>query len=118
MARSVYEGLTFALRELVDGFRAAGHPITEARLAGGGSRSAFWSGLKSDVWGLPVRRAVVADASALGAAMLAGVAIGAYPDLAAAQQSATRLEPVRVPDRQNAALYLELYERWRLLRAA
>ncbi|MDB5058944.1 MAG: hypothetical protein JWO59_2416 [Chloroflexi bacterium] len=118
MARSVYEGLTFALRELVDGFRAAGHPITEARLAGGGSRSAFWSGLKADVWRLPVRQAIVADASALGAAMLAGVAVGVYPDLPAAQHAATRFEPARTPDPKNAEVYQQLYERWRVVREA
>jgi xylulokinase len=118
MARSAYEGLTFALRELVDDFRAVGLPITEARVGGGGSSSTFWTSLKADVWSLPVRRATVADASALGAAMLAGLAIGTYPDLPAAQDAAVRLEPACAPDRRNDATYQELYERWRLLRAA
>jgi len=113
LARSVYEGLTFALRELVDGFRAAGLPIAEARLGGGGSRSAFWNGLKTDIWGLPVRAAAHTDATALGAAMLAGVGTGLYRDLEDATARAVRLGPEQAPDRTHAALYAELYGRWR-----
>ncbi len=113
LARSVYEGLTFALRELVDGFRSAGLPIAGARLGGGGARSLFWNGLKADVWGLPVRAAPHADATALGAALLAGVATGLYRDLADATVRAVRLGPEQAPDRTHVALYAELYERWR-----
>jgi len=113
LARSVYEGLTFALCELVDGFRSAGLPIVGARLGGGGSRGAFWNGLKADVWGLPVRAAAHADATALGAAMLAGVETGLYRDLGDATARAVRLGPEQAPDMTHAALYAELYGRWR-----
>jgi len=113
LARSVYEGLTFALRELVDGFRAAGLSIAGVRLGGGGSRSLFWNGLKADIWGLPVRAASHADATALGAAMLAGVGIGLYRDLGDATARAVHLGPEQGPDMTHAALYAELYGRWR-----
>ncbi len=117
LARSVYEGLAFALRELIDGFRLVDLPIVEARLAGGGSRGAFWNGLKADVWGLPVRACAHADATALGAAMLAGVAMGVYRDLGDATARGVRLGPEHAPDRTHAALYAELYGRWRALKA-
>jgi xylulokinase len=117
LARSVFEGLTFALRELLDGFNEAGHVIREVRLAGGGSRSDLWAGLKADIWGLPVRRAEVADATALGAALLAGTAIGLYRDLEAALGAAVRVGPPREPDPEAAPVYAELYARWRELRA-
>jgi len=113
LARSVYEGLTFALRELVDGFRSAGLPIAGARLGGGGSRGVFWNGLKADIWGLPVRAAAHADAAALGAAMLAGMGIGLYRDLGDATARAVRLGPEQAPDTTHAALYAELYGCWR-----
>jgi xylulokinase len=116
VARSVYEGLTFALHALLGGFGEAGHPLLEARLAGGCSRSALWNGLKADMWHLPVRRMKSADATALGAAMLAGVAVGVFRDVPAVQRMATsHLEPALEPDRRHDALYQQLYERWRML---
>ncbi|MGH2344271.1 MAG: xylulokinase [Chloroflexota bacterium] len=116
LARSVFEGLTFALRELLDGFDEAGQVIREVRLAGGGSRGNLWAGLKADIWGLPVRRAEVADATALGAALLAGTAIGLFRDLGAARDTAVRVGPPREPHPEAAAVYAELYARWRELR--
>ncbi len=117
LARSVYEGLTFALRELVDQFRVAGHPIAGVRSGGGGSRGPFWNGLKADVWSIPVRAAAEADVTALGAAMLAGVATGLYRGLGDAVARGAHLGPVRAPQQAHAALYAELYGRWRSLRA-
>jgi xylulokinase len=117
LARSVYEGLTLALRELVDAYRRAGYGITEARLAGGGSRSAFWRGLKADIWGVPVRWAAHENATALGAALLAGVASGVFPDLHAAVATAVRPGTLRRPDESMTPLYAELYGRWQALRA-
>ena len=117
LARSVYEGLTFALRELLDGFSDAGHAIHEVRLAGGGSRGSLWAGMKADIWGLPVRRAEAVDATALGAALLAGAAIGLYRDLDQARDAAVRLGPSREPNGEAAAVYAELLARWRELRA-
>ena len=116
LARSVYEGVTFALRELVDCFRAAGYPIAEARLGGGGSRSALWNGLKADVWNLPVRVAAGADATALGAALLAGAGVGLYRDLDDATARAVHLGPMRGPDPTHVRLHDELYGRWRALK--
>ena len=117
LARSVYEGVTFALRELVDCFRAAGYPISEARLGGGGSRSALWNGLKADVWNVPVRVAAGAEATALGAALLAGIGVGLYRDLDDATARAVRAGPTRVPDPTHVPLYDELYGRWLAVKA-
>lgn len=117
LARSAYEGVTFALRELIEQIRAAGYAVTEARLGGGGSRSRLWNGLKADVWGLPVRAAEQADTTALGAALLAGVASGLYRDLHDAVARAVRLGPPRQPDLAAAALYDALYRRWRAAKA-
>ena len=113
LARSVFEGTTFALRELLDEFRAAGYPVAEARLGGGGSRSHFWNRLKADVWKVPIRAALSMDASALGAALLAGIAAGLYRDAGDAVARAARLGPVVEPDREAGELYDYVYDRWR-----
>ncbi len=117
LARSVYEGVTFALRELVDQFRAAGYPLVEARLGGGGARSRLWAGLKAEIWRLPVRVAAHADTTALGAAMLAGVASGVYRDLDDAARQAGRFATTHRPDPTSAAMYDTLYTRWHACRA-
>lgn len=112
LARSVYEGLTFALRDLVDRFRGAGNAIAEARVGGGGSRSHLWNSLKATVWQIPVRPARHPDATALGAALLAGCAIHLYHDLDDVAARAVHCGPIVPPDPASADLYAALYERW------
>jgi len=112
LALSVYEGVTFGLRELVDHFRAAGVRPERACLAGGGSRSRLWNTLKANVWNLPVRVADSADATALGAALLAGVASGLYRDLDHAVSSAVRPGYTIEPAPLAAQMYGDLYRRW------
>lgn len=116
LARSVYEGVAFALRELVEHIRAAGYPLIEARVGGGGARSVLWIGLKADIWNLPVRAACHAETTALGAAMLAGVATGLYRDLDDAARQAVRLAPARPPDAAIVARYDDAYARWRVVK--
>ncbi len=112
LALSVYEGVTFGLRELVDHFRAAGVRPERACLAGGGSRSRLWNTLKANVWNLPVRVADSADATALGAALLAGVASGLYRDFDHAVSSAVRPGYTIEPAPLAAQMYGDLYRRW------
>jgi sugar (pentulose or hexulose) kinase len=96
---------------------AAGYPISEARLGGGGSRSALWNGLKADVWNVPVRVAAGAEATALGAALLAGMGVGLYRDLDDATTRAVHPGPTRVPDPTHVRLYDALYGRWLAVKA-
>jgi sugar (pentulose or hexulose) kinase len=112
LALSVYEGLTFALRELVDQLRRAGALPERASLAGGGSRSQLWNRLKANVWNLPVLASEHGDASALGAALLAGVASGLYRDLEHAVGSAVRPGHAVEPTPELVHLYDALYCRW------
>lgn len=83
VARAVLEGITFELRiniELLE--RLFDIEIARLLCVGGGARSDFWLQLKSDISGLPVLAASCADASALGAAVLAGVGSKRFGDFA------------------------------------
>ena len=71
LARAVFEGVSFALCDLVDGLSALGVPIEAVRLAGGGARSPAWSRILASVLNRPLVTTTVADASAYGAAILA-----------------------------------------------
>jgi xylulokinase len=72
--------------------------------------------IKADVTGRPVRRVLAPEATALGAALLAGVAAGVFRDLDDAVGRAVELAPEPfVPDEQRQSLYAESYARYRSL---
>jgi xylulokinase len=54
IARAIMEGVTFELRRALEVITAQGLPVQELRTIGGGARSALWSAIKADVYGLPV----------------------------------------------------------------
>ncbi len=118
-ARALVEGMAFALRANLEQVttHAAVAP-TALRLAGGMSRSAFFAQLLADVAGRPVDVCPQPEASALGAALCAGVAAGVWPDPATAGRSRARALRTVAPDAARAALYAPLYQSWSALRAA
>ena len=81
LLRAALEGVAFSLREGLEALVATGLSATELRLAGGGAADESWRQLLADVLGRPLRLlpdSVAAAASARGAAILAGLASGAY----------------------------------------
>ncbi|HEY1555734.1 MAG TPA: FGGY-family carbohydrate kinase, partial [Kofleriaceae bacterium] len=84
VARAVLEGLAFACRDVVERLAALGLPARELVALGGGSRSRTWMQLRADALGRPHHVAARADTCAIGAAMIAAVAAGLVPELAAA----------------------------------
>jgi xylulokinase len=88
----------------------------EVRIVGGGGRSALWCQIKADVLDRPVRRVLAEEATALGAALLAGVAVGTFADLTEAVARAVRLAPdPTTPTPAGVAAYAEAYPRYRSL---
>ena len=116
LARAVLEGCAFALRDIVDRLDALGVGGDEIRVVGGGARSALWLQIKADVTGRPARRVLGDCATSTGAAMLAGVAAGAFADLDSAVGACVELDPDPVlPDAGAAAVYAESYRAYRSL---
>jgi xylulokinase len=110
MARAVLEGVAFNLRIILDAFREQGASISALRLIGGGARSALWRQILADVFNLPVLRPqLLAEATALGAAIAGGVGVGIYPDYSVAKEL-VRVEPGEEPRAGLAARYEELYQ--------
>lgn len=94
LVRAVLEGATFACYDAYQVLLSVGGAPRQVLLAGGGSRSALWQQIVADVFGVPVRRLLVMEQSALGAALLAGAGIGLF-DAAATAPLWTRWgEPV------------------------
>jgi xylulokinase len=114
--RAVLEGCSFALRDIVDRLDAMGLAADEIRVVGGGARSRLWLQMKADVTGRRVRVLANDEATALGAAMLAGVGAGTFDDLDDAVAGLTTLDPsVYEPDTRTTDAYADAYGRYRAL---
>ncbi|MBO9477543.1 glycerol kinase GlpK [Shimia sp. R11_0] len=83
-SRAALESVGFQTRDLLDAMQAdyAGTGDTVLRVDGGMSASDWAMQFLSDILGAPVDRPVVAESTAKGAAWLAGMQIGVYPDMA------------------------------------
>ncbi|PKN84684.1 MAG: carbohydrate kinase, partial [Chloroflexi bacterium HGW-Chloroflexi-7] len=91
MYRSMLEGLAYALREGAERTTKRSHiPITEIRVAGGGSQSKAAMQLTADIFGLPTTNPHVYEASGLGAAMDIAVGLKLHPDFKVAVKEMTR----------------------------
>lgn len=85
MSRSVYEGLSYVVRDCL---HAAGIASgTEVRVCGGGSRSRFWCQMIADVTGHAVLRPRAEELGARGALLHGRVRVGEVPNLQAAFDS-------------------------------
>ncbi|MFC4944442.1 xylulokinase [Pseudonocardia sp. GCM10023141] len=116
MARAVVEGCCFALRDITDRFTALGLGSGEIRVVGGGRRSSTWMQAKADITGRPVRGVDVPEATVLGAALLAAVAIGTFGDLDEAVAHCVPLDgTTHHPDPGTRALYDDAHHRYRAL---
>lgn len=111
VAHALLEGLAFGCRDVVDRLRALGLAPTEVVVLGGGARSQIWAQIRADVLGLPHRLASPSHSCALGAAAIALVAAGAYPELAAAARRIPPATTVIQPTASRDAAY----RRYRLL---
>jgi sugar (pentulose or hexulose) kinase len=110
--RAILEGLAYALREGAERTeRRSKIPITELRVAGGGSQSDAAMQLTADVFGLPTARPHVYEASGLGAAIDAAVGLGLHPDFESAVREMTRSGDVFEPNPQTREIYDDLYRR-------
>jgi erythritol kinase len=104
LMRAVFEGLCHAAR---DCYSVMGNIPAEVRLAGGAARSKALAQLLAGALGASVRRTGREEAGAAGAAIIAAVQQGVYPDIAAA--TAEWVDPMlgerTEPDAQIAAAF-------------
>jgi sugar (pentulose or hexulose) kinase len=110
--RAILEGLAYALREGAERTAKKSRiPITELRVAGGGSQSRAALQLTADIFGLPTSRPHVYEASGLGAAIDLAVGVGLHPDFATAVAEMTHVKDTFEPDPENQEIYDGLYQR-------
>jgi glycerol kinase len=82
LGRATLEGVAFQVADLVEAAgRDAGAPLSALRVDGGMARNAWFLQRQADALGLPVLQAPQSESTALGAAYLAGLHVGVWPDL-------------------------------------
>lgn len=97
---------------------ATGSEPEELICAGGAAKSPLWSRILADVTGKPVRVPVVKEATALGAAILAGYGVGLYSGIEEGARRTVRWDATFQPDSSAHGAYQKLYGSWRQIYAA
>jgi xylulokinase len=107
--RSLLEGIAQELRLQLDGLEAAtGASVSEFRAMGGGTRSPLFNQVLADTLERPLEICHESEISALGAAVVATVAVGAHSSLSAACAAMTRSGRTVHPDPDRGARYAAL----------
>ena len=116
--RAVMEGVGYSLEHNLRTAREVGAIVDVMYSVGGAANSRVWTQIKADITGTRICVPYSDQATTLGAAMLAGVGAGVYPDCAAAVAACVRIARVHEPSgaahalyQEYMALYLELLER-------
>jgi len=116
LTRAVLEGVAYGLRDGLDLMLAAGlAPSKQIRVSGGGAASGLWLQILADVLGIEIATANTREGAAYGAALLAAVGGGWFPDAESATTAFVTASQAASPGPDAAAyveghaLYRELY---------
>lgn len=98
LTRAVLEGVAFGLRDGLELMTSAGMaPPSEIRASGGGTRSALWRQILADVLGAAIFTTRTEEGAAYGAALLAAIGAGWFPDVEQAAARTVVAEPAAAP---------------------
>jgi glycerol kinase len=108
IARAAVEAIAYQSAELLLAMqRDAAFPVAEVRADGGAARNDLLMQFQADLLGVPVVRPKVTETTALGAAYLAGLALGFWEsqeEIAAQWQAERRFEPAIGADQRDARM--------------
>lgn len=112
LARAALEAMAYQTRDVLEAMQTdAGVPLAQLRVDGGATANNWLCQFQADALGVPVHRPVVQETTALGAAYLAGLAVGYWRDLDDLRQNWAldrEFTPVLSADRRD-----RLYGDWR-----
>jgi xylulokinase len=114
LVRAVIEGLDYSFLDMLRALEVGAERKAEKITAiGGAIRNEFWMQNKADVSGCAVEVPEIEEATALGAAMLAGTGVGVYQDIQEAVKRVYRPGKLFEPNAKLVPLYAELFEIYR-----
>jgi glycerol kinase len=111
LVRATLESMCYQTRDVAEAMqRDSGIPLREIRADGGAVRNNFLMQFQADILGVPVDVPLVTETTSLGAAYLAGLAVGFWEsreEIDSKWKRARRYEPRMSEDERDA-----LYQRW------
>lgn len=116
MTRAVLEGVAFGLKDIFTLVQNAGlKEITQVRASGGGTKSRLWRQILASALGSELVTVNTTEGAAFGAALLAGVGAGAWPDVRSACRACVHLTGQTDPLEQDVTAYAQSYKVYREL---
>lgn len=112
IVRAIMESVAFILKENLEMLDALGVETETVCSIGGGAQSELWLQIKADVLNREIATVETREATCLGAAILAAVGVGLYPDLEQAAAQMVRHKPLIHPDPTAVGAYVEHYEKY------
>jgi xylulokinase len=116
LTRAVLEGVSFGLKDSFTLIQNAGlGDITQVRASGGGTKSALWRQILASVLDVELVTVNTTEGAAYGAALLAGVGSGCWPDVPAACNASVKITASTQPIQKEAEFYRKAYPVYREL---
>lgn len=110
MIRSVMEGITMESKDMYETMKKSGVELKQLAITGGATKSAAWRQVIADMFGVPIRKLEIPDATIVGAAVIAGVGAGWFADVSEGVKTMVRYTDTIEPIAENVEKYNELYE--------
>lgn len=111
LIHAVIEGLCFELKTIIIKMEHVGGIIYDSvSTVSGAAKIALWQQIKASVIGKPIMTPKITEATALGAAMLAGIGVGVFSDIVEASTASFRAGAIYEPDTLKIRIYEDLYQ--------
>ena len=110
--RAIMESVMFIVRRNLEVLEDMGIHTTEIRSLGGGARSRIWKQIEADITQKPVYTMKNEEAACLGAAILAGTAVGMYRSIDEACERMVQLKERFDPNPANFSVYERAYQNY------
>lgn len=110
MLRAVYEGVVFSHLTHIKRLLANRETPEYIRLSGGAANSRVWTQIFADALQIPIQVTAGKELGCLGAAIVAGIASGVYPDYSFAIEQAVHITDTVLPRREYKEIYRQKYE--------
>lgn len=110
LARAFMEGITFEEKDMIMAMKRSNLPVKSACIIGGPTKCEIWNQMQADIYGIPVRTPIFADASVLGGAINGAYGAKLFNSIEEAAEKIVRIKKTYEPIKANVDMYDDLYE--------
>lgn len=112
MTQAVLEGVAFGLRDSLEVARNLGISIERTKICGGGAKSNLWRKMIANILGLKVDIIESEEGPGYGAAILAAVGCGIFPDVQTAAKNLVHVIDTIEPEKELVQKYEKCYQKF------